>query len=92
MAVRNRTLTDNVPEQEYFIFRRSRICCYHDASELANVSGTGNRLDIKERVVWIKILQLLLQVQVLGLLVAGGTVGKFDAHTITNGATLLDSN
>ena len=94
MAVRNRTLTDNAFNKSTCIFRRSRSVVTIDASELANAANTGNRLDIK-RIEWCLDKEVAITFTGSGVVefidLAGGTAGKFDAHTITNGATLLNN-
>ena len=92
MAVRNRTLTDNAFGTKVLVSLDDHGSAVTiDASELANAAGTGNRLDIK-RIEWCLDKEAAITFTGSGVVeaidLAGGTNGKFDAHTITNGATL----
>lgn len=92
MAVRNRTLTDNAFGTKVLVSLDDHGSAVTiDASELANAAGTGNRLDIK-RIEWCLDKEVAITFTGSGVVeaidLAGGTAGKFDAHTITNGATL----
>ena len=92
MAVRNRTLTDNAFGTKVLVSLDDHGSAVTiDASELANAAGSGNRLDIK-RIEWALDNEAAITFTGSGVVeaidLAGGTSGKFDAHVITNGATL----
>lgn len=92
MAVRNRTLTDNAFGTKVLVSLDDHGSAVTiDASELANAAGSGNRLDIK-RIEWALDNEAAITFTGSGVVEAidlpGGTSGKFDAHVITNGATL----
>lgn len=92
MAVRNRTLTDNAYGTKVLVsFDDHSAAVTVDASGFANAAGSGNRLDIK-KIEWSLDTEVAVTFTGTGVVeaidLAGGTSGKFDAHTIENGATL----